>query len=421
MTKFFILLFAAIFCLNTSAQRNVILIIADDLGTDYLSFYEGSLDTANMPRLRHLAETGLRFKQAIANPVCSPTRAGLLTGRFSFRNGIGNFIGANNGEPELDTAEILIPRVLNLIQPNAVKSAVFGKWHLHRPTSSSNLLIPQYMGFNTCVGSFEGSLNNFYNWTKYTDSIQTTCTNYATTQTVNDALNWAKLQGDTSFFICMSFNAPHTPYHNPPANLHTVPGCIGTKTDINTYPQKYFKAALEAMDTEIGRLLDSLSFWNKLDSTYIIFTSDNGNFKKVAQNVNAQRSKSTIYQAGIHVPLIINGPGVLQTPRTSNALVNLQDLFATIIEMFGFDNWQPYFPQNTITDSHSLLPILRNNTDSVRPFAFAEIFRLNPDSMNGKTIRNSKYKLLLFDDGRKELYNLLTDSNELNNLLLSAL
>jgi arylsulfatase B len=335
MTKFLMLAFSIFISLNLNAQRNVILIIADDLGTDYLGFYEGFLDTANMPNVRQMAAQGLQFKQAMSNPVCSPTRAGILTGRFSFRTGVGNFIGTNNGEPTLDTAEITIPRLINSMQANSVKTAVFGKWHLHRPTPSSNLSLPKLLGFNTCVGGFEGSINNYYNWTKYTDTVATVCTTYATTETVNNALQWLKQQGDTSFFLWMSFNAPHTPYHNPPANLHTVPGCTGAKADITENPKKYFKATLEALDTEIGRMMDSLALWNKLDSTYIIFTSDNGNFKKVAQNPDVNKAKSTVYEAGIHVPLIVVGPGVIQTSRKSNALVNTQDLFATIVEMFG--------------------------------------------------------------------------------------
>jgi arylsulfatase B len=421
MTKFLMLAFSIFISLNLNAQRNVILIIADDLGTDYLGFYEGFLDTANMPNVRQMAAQGLQFKQAMSNPVCSPTRAGILTGRFSFRTGVGNFIGTNNGEPTLDTAEITIPRLINSMQANSVKTAVFGKWHLHRPTPSSNLSLPKLLGFNTCVGGFEGSINNYYNWTKYTDTVATVCTTYATTETVNNALQWLKQQGDTSFFLWMSFNAPHTPYHNPPANLHTVPGCTGAKADITENPKKYFKATLEALDTEIGRMMDSLALWNKLDSTYIIFTSDNGNFKKVAQNPDVNKAKSTVYEAGIHVPLIVVGPGVIQTSRKSNALVNTQDLFATIVEMFGFNNWQSFIPQSTDIDSRSLMPIISNLTDSVRPWAFTEIFRVTPDTMNGKTIRNKKYKLLRFDDGRTEFYNLESDSNEQNNLLLAAL
>ena len=101
------------------AQRNVILVIADDLGSDYCGFNENRLDTIPMPNVRRLLSRGVRFKNAWTNPVCSPTRAGLLTGRYSFRTGVGSAIGGA-GSAVLDTAEMTIPKLLNKFKPNGI-------------------------------------------------------------------------------------------------------------------------------------------------------------------------------------------------------------------------------------------------------------------------------------------------------------
>lgn len=402
------------------AQRNVVLIVADDLGTDYCGFYENSLDTVNMPNVRRLLAKGVRFTNAMSNPVCSPTRAGILTGRFSFRTGVGNFIGANNETP-LDTAEITIPELLNINNPGLIKSAVIGKWHLQQPSPAANLLNPIVMGFNHTEGGFGGSLPSYTNWIKYTNGVASTCTTYASTENVNNAVNWIRNQGNSPFFLWLAVNAPHIPYHLPPLDLHSYQSLSGTKTDISLNPKPYFKASLEALDRELGRMFDSLVALNKYDSTDFIFISDNGNFRKVVQIGDSLRAKSTLYEAGIKVPFIISGPSVVNPGRVSNALVNTQDIFATILEIFGDTAWQNQIPINKPVDSKSILPILKDQITFIKPWSFTEIFKTIPDANDGKTIRNLEYKLIRFDDGREEFYNLLIDPYELNNLLDSDL
>ena len=127
--KILFTLFLSLVAFLSNAQRNVLLIIADDLGTDYCGFYEDHADTANIPHIRSLLNKGVRFKNAMSNPLCSPTRAGLFTGRYSFRTGVGDVVAASN---QLDTAEISIPRLLTIYDPNIAK-AQCGKWHLQTP------------------------------------------------------------------------------------------------------------------------------------------------------------------------------------------------------------------------------------------------------------------------------------------------
>jgi len=117
--------YCLIFCFVASAQRNVILIIADDIGSDYFGFSENHLDTIPTPNIRKLLTRGVRFRNAWSNPLCSPTRAGILTGRYSFRTGVGNAIGGTTSAV-LDTSEITIPRLLNRFKTNGIAKANIG-------------------------------------------------------------------------------------------------------------------------------------------------------------------------------------------------------------------------------------------------------------------------------------------------------
>lgn len=403
------------------AQRNVILIIADDLGTDYLGFYEDHQDTAPVPNIRKLLAKGVRFTNAWSNPVCSATRAGILTGRYSFRTGVGGIVGGMGGSEPLDINEITIPRLLNTYKPNGFAKANIGKWHLQPGMPMSNLNNPNIMGYDYFAGNFIGAIVSYTNWTKVTNGVSSTVTNYATTETVNDAINWIDAQNNKPFFLWLAFNAPHAPYHLPPAGLHSYSNLSGTQQDIMMNPKPYFKASLEALDHEIGRLFDSLEVHNQLDNTDIVFIGDNGNTIQTAQIANTDRAKGTIYQYGVHVPFMISGPSVVNPSRVSHALVNTTDLFATILELFGYTDWPAQIPANKPVDSKSILPILKNQATSVRPWAFTEIFKLTPDADDGKTMRNTDFKLLRFDDGHEEFYHLAADPDEANNLLMGTL
>jgi arylsulfatase B len=415
-----------VFCLialafPSLAQRNVILIIADDLGTDYLGFYEDHADTVDVPNIRALISKGVRFKNLTSNPVCSATRSTLLTGRYGFRTGVGGIVGGTGGSNQLDTAEVTLPRLLKLYNPS-IATANIGKWHLHNAMPLGNLLYPNRMGYDHFEGPFVGAITSYTNWTKYTNGVQSTVTNYATSENVNNAVSWLRSTNTTNpFFLWLAFNAPHSPYHLPPMGLHSYSNLSGTSQDITQNPKKYFKAALQALDTEIGRLFDSLQVMNRLDSTDIIFIGDNGNTSQTAQIANINKAKGTIYEYGVHVPMLIAGPSIVNPGRVSDALINTADIFSTVLELMGDTTWKNNIPANKPVDTKSVVPILSNQTDSIRPWSFCENFKLTPDANDGKAMKNKEYKLLKFDAGQEEFYNLSVDSGELNNLLTSGM
>ncbi len=422
MKKFNLFIFILLaFTVKICAQRNTILIIADDLSPDYFGFYPNHGDTVDVPNLRKLKENGILFTKLSSNPVCSSTRAGILTGRYSFRTGVGGIVGGVGGSNQIDTAEISIPKLLKKHNPDIAKANI-GKWHLKQPMPAVNLTSPLALGYDWSEGPFIGQLPSFTNWQKYTNGVLSNVTTYATTENVNNTITWLKAQNKAKpFFIWLAFNAPHDPLHLPPADLHKFTNLTGTATDIRDKPKEYFKAMIQAMDREMGRLFDSLKVMNKLDSTDIIFIGDNGNSTRTAQIADQNKAKGTVYEYGVNVPMIISGPTVVNKGRISDALVNTADLFATIVENFGYTNWQSQIPSNKPVDSKSLFPIIKNQSDSIRPWAFSEIFKLTTDSADGKSIRDLQYKLIRFDYGVEEFYDLMADPLENKNLLSGKL
>ena len=418
MNKFILFCFCYFFIFHISfGQRNVVLIIADDLGSDYCGFYENHLDTIPMPNIRSLLAKGVRFKNAWSNPLCSPTRAGILTGRYSFRTGVGNAVGGTTSAV-LDTAEQTIPRMLNLMAPNTFAKANIGKWHLHLPTPKSNYFFPNQMGYDHFEGNFTGVLNSYTDWDKVTNGVATKMTNYATTETADNAIAWVKKQ-NKPFFLWLAFNAPHSPFHLPPLNLHSFKNLSSADTAITNNPKPYFKAAMESLDHELGRIFDSLKVINQFENTDFIFIGDNGDDAMVAQNTGG--AKGSVYQEGVSVPFLISGPSVTNPNRVSVALVNTQDLFATILELFGFMEWQQWISLSKPVDSKSLMPILKEIQSDIRPWVFTEVFKIPTVSGDGKAMRNKEYKLIDFDNGTQKFFHISSDLTENNDLLKGTL
>lgn len=421
MKKYLFLLFIFSFHF-TKAQKNIIIIIADDLGTDYLGYYPNFVDTAPTPSIRSLLSQGVQFNNAWANPVCSPTRAALFTGRYGFRTGVGEVI-TNASSPQLDTAERSVARLLRDFSPVQYETANVGKWHLHTATPIAQRSFPNYMGYDLYSGNFNGAIGDYFNWTRIKNGVVDTVANYATTQVIDDAINWLDtLSTSNPFFLWVAFNAPHSPFHLPPSNLHSYVNLSGTHAHINANPKEYFKAMVEAMDSEMGRLFQYLDANNLRDSTNIVFIGDNGEERSIAQILDSTHAKASVYEPGIRVPMIISGPSVVNPGRESDALVSTPDLFATILDLSGFSNWINFIPAAKLPiDSKSLYPIIRNDTTDVRDWIFSEQFRVNTGPSDAKTMKTKTHKLMKFDSGATRFYDLTTDSLEQNNLFNQTL
>ena len=234
---------------------------------------------------------------------------------------------------------------------------------------------------------------------------------------MDDVLAWLATHPPTrSRFLWVACNAPHTPLHRPPDHLHSY---HDLPADGSGPPRPYYEAMIEALDTELGRLLAAVD----TNRTTILFIGDNGTPGSVIQPPHPpERAKGTPYQGGIRVPLIIAGPEVVAPGRICDTPVHAVDLWATVLELFGADPARVP-PRDRGIDSRSLLPILRD-----QPFTPAESCVLTEHFGAGvdpgdsaRSVQDETYTLIRFTDGREELYFLPTDPGEQTNLLSTVL
>ncbi|MEE3181850.1 MAG: sulfatase-like hydrolase/transferase, partial [Planctomycetota bacterium] len=249
-------------------------------------------------------------------------------------------------------------------------------------------------------------------------------TNYATTENVDDAIDWIEGQ-EGPWFLWLAFNAPHTPLHLPPAGLHSHDDLTGTAADISNRPREYFGAMIEAMDSEIGRLWAEIGP-EMMANTDVIYLGDNGTGRTNAPaGVSTRSGKGSLYEGGVHVPLVIAGPSVVDGGRDVEGLVDLTDIYATVVELAGGD-MENTVPAGVEVDSVSLLPYLLDpQVEDLRPWAFSLLSGEGgrPGNMNtrGHTIRDERYKLIRFLNNTEEFYDLQADPREQSNLAMGAL
>ncbi len=467
--------------LPIGSPQIVILILADDVGQDVLSVYDlggacsvsGTLchssqdcpagqtcqtDYARTPRLDDLAGEGVVFHNTWANPVCSPTRATIQTGRYGFRTGMGA-ITTKTSIHSLPLSELAIPEILDA--PPApvsweVKHAAIGKWHLTSFITGSEDH-PRQTGYGHYAGSmFNLGGESYFEWTKHVNGTAQPgkVTTYATTENVDDALAWIDsvtpdgtpgdplpMIGYQPLFLYLAFNAAHAPWEAPPMDpgagllsqatisrlrglgLSTGDSCEqgSSHAQIDQRRRACYLAAIEAMDSEIGRLLDGLPA-SAAPHTTVIFVGDNGTAQPVTRPpFDPRHAKASLYQGGINVPLIISGAAVTGGGRHADDLVNTTDLFATSLELatgFALDD---LLPAGHVHDSISLLPILDDVPGFFRAHAYAEGFAdIGPGLNHRKAIRGDVHKLIRNADGTEELYDLSADPLETDPLDLTC-
>lgn len=450
--------FAFVACLSGTAaasdRPNILFLIADDLGVDALSMYGATGETAQTPTLNALAANGIRFTRFWTQPSCTPSRTEILTGRYGFRTGVRRQIGGvTDGEkppppkqpdgaprqgaslpgkrilsiiqkaeptwgPSAD--EFMLPQALKALDP-AYATAAIGKWHM-ADRRNGWTEHPNIAGFDRYAGPFGGFPEGYYAWNKLVDGEWTTGTGYGVSDKVDDSLAWIAAQGKRPWFLWLAFNAPHKPFHKPPIELINTPALKALSPDVDPddAPSSYSRAMIEALDTEIGRLLSAMDA-DTLSRTYIIFLGDNGSDRQaVGGGRDPRRAKGTLYQGGIHTPLIVAGPRVAKS-QTVSGLVKTVDLYATAIELAGGDA-NELVPAGVQIDSVSLAPYLAEpKQPSVREYVYADFMPYSRKNGSGSyAISDGRYKYLVHR-GRAELYDLSADYLEKQNLLLRPL
>ena len=341
--------------------RPVIVIVADDLGRETLACYplvEGI--KARTPTLDSLSRHGLVFERAWAMPVCSPTRATLLTGRYPFRTGVTNIVPPRRTHGGLPPAEHTVFQELKERMPQGFPTAVIGKWHLG-DGANGDVKSPARFGVDRYVGIAGGSVEDPYVWNRYTNGTKERCTTYITTEITDRALEWVR-DRHGPWMLWLTHYAPHSPYVEPPPHLlddERIASLCDTPSDL-----LLGLASIEAMDRELGRFFRELP--REVREQALVFVlSDNGASPEMVEDpLEKERCKRTLHRAGIEVPLVVSGPGV-RRGRT-HAMVNTTDLYATLVEAMG--GQLPHYQ-----DSHSFWPVLRSRKGANgRHFLFSE-------------------------------------------------
>lgn len=386
---------------------NVLVILADDLGVDNVGAYGVDPRSAKTPVIDGLAADGVRFANAWSYPECSPTRAALLTGRYGRRNGIGQRIANTRvSRPwEIPDEEELIGELLHRAEPRWTTAAT-GKWHLTNENTEGWATDPQDKGFDWYSGPISNldaqgrGSGNYFAWEKTTNGTKVQSTAYVTSDNVDDALGQVRAMPEP-WMLYLPFAAPHAPFHRPPPEL--VPGEVGPDD-----PSLY-RAMVQAMDREIGRLLDGMDPQVR-SRTLVFVVGDNGTPRDaVLPPQLPARAKNSLYEGGIRVPLVVSGPGVTRPGSTSQALVHVVDVFPTLAELVGVE------PENPI-DGVSLWPALSDPSWSGREVLYAEMFSFNgppPYFRDIRAVRDDRHKLIRTKGDRELLFDLAASGNPL--------
>ncbi len=372
------------------------MIISDDQGLDASAQYSVSNDLPNTPTLNSLAQTGIVFDNAWATPACTTTRGTIITGKYGINSGV-NYVPATLSTDH----EILQQYLANNTETASYQSAVFGKWHLGG--GNPDVSHPNTVGVDYYAGNLS-NIDDYYDWQLTVNGQTQNTTTYHTTKITDLAIDWLAEQ-ENPWFAWVAYSAPHSPFHLPPESLHDR-DLTGTASDITNNKRDYYLAAIEAMDNEIARLLNSLDDTTRAN-TIVLYLGDNGTPKAVIDGYINSHSKGSLYQGGVAVPLIVSGKGVSRQNVREPALVTATDIYATIAELAGIDD-------SAIYDSHSFAGLLSDAQSSHSSYNYTEFESTN---VTGWAVRSATHKLIEFSDGSQELYDLSGDFLEADNLL----
>ena len=346
------------------------------MGYADLSSY-GSKDIRT-PNIDRLAKEGVKLTQAYSNgPVCTPTRAAFMTGRYQQRVGLEWAISAQVKDPGLPVEETSLARML---KNNGYATALIGKWHLgYKPEFS-----PNAHGFDEYFGIPSGNVDMYSHQeingthTLYEQDKEVFVEGYLTEHLGKRSVDFIKRQKNNPFFLYLAFNAVHWPFQPP-----NRPDTVRTRETWLTGTRADYIAMMHSVDTAVGQVLNTLDQQGIANDTLVIFTSDNGG-ERLSDMGPYFNTKGTLWEGGIHVPGLARWPASLPKGKVSNQAAITMDWTATILAAAGVK------PERQL-DGINLLPILQNKQpEQERTLCW----RIDRAGFRQQAIRSGKWKLV---------------------------
>jgi arylsulfatase A-like enzyme len=431
-------------------KSNIIFILIDDMGWKDLgccgsTFYE-------TPHIDQLAAQGMRFTDAYAScPVCSPTRASVMTGKYPATVGITDWINWGGSLHPARGRLIDVPYLKDLpasehTVADALKEAGYTTWHVGKWHLGGEGHLPQDHGFDVNIGGCQtgspGHGGYFSPWSipvlENSDVPEGTyLTDYLTDQAIEQIRN----KGEAPFFLNLWYYSVHTPIQAKPEKIKKYEAktrAMGLDTqktfqEGEFYPCEHKKdkrilrrliqsdpvyaAMIESLDENIGRLISALEETGEMDNTLIVFTSDNGGLAtsegSPTCNAPLAEGKGWMYEGGTREPLFVKWPGVVEPGAVCHTPVTTPDFYPTMLEAAGADG----NPDHHV-DGVSIMPLLKGAGALKREAIYWHYPHYgNQGGTPGASVRKGDYKLINFFEGdRLELYNLREDPGETRNL-----
>ena len=391
-------------------KPNIVYILSDDQGWKDVGYHGSDIKT---PNIDQLAATGTRLEQFYAQPMCTPSRAALMTGRYPFRYGLQTAVIARGHTYGLPTDEWLLPQAL---KEAGYYTAIVGKWHLGH---ADRKYWPRQRGFGYQYGPLIGEIDYFtheqqegiVDW--YRDNKQLKEPGYSTTLLGNDAVHLIQ-NHDTSkpLFLYLTFNAPHTPYQAPQEYLDRY-------KNIADESRRDYAASITAMDDQIGRVLQALEKKGVRENTLIVFQSDNGGTRNKmfageratavipCDNGPYREGKGTLYEGGTRVIALVNWPGHIRSGATVDEMIHITDMYPTLTALAGAST-----SKSKPLDGMNLWETLSQGKPSPRTEL---VYNLEPYRA---AIRRGDWKLVWHTTlpTKTELFNIAQDPSEKDNL-----
>jgi arylsulfatase A-like enzyme len=388
-------------------RPNIILIVADDLGYGDLGVY-GATDTKT-PNLDRLARDGTRFTDFYANaPVCTPTRAGLITGRYQQRVMLERPLSTTGTDLEV-SLPVTGRSLPKLLSEAGYATGLVGKWHLgYKPEAG-----PRAHGF----GSFWGYLSGYIDWYAHVrgdgqpdlweNETPTAHDGYFHHETTRRAIRFIEQNKGRPFFLDLSYGAPHWPFQSPTTRSVAVRrdnSMMQHPSDDNAPTRAEYVAIMEDFDREIGEVLDAVKAQGLEQNTLVIFNSDNGG-EWLSRNDPFFHRKDTVWEGGIRVPAIIRWPGVVRADAVTAQVGITMDLTATFLALAGVNR------PDLKLEGIDLMPSLARGERTERTLYWRVV---RPD-VKQRAVRQGDFKFVE-DGGLRLLFNVRTDPGERGDL-----